>query len=242
MAKADITLAPVLQGDYLEIARLESAAFAHEGFGKVAFGEHRLTEAAMEAQAKKLAQPSLPGESKRQMKAVATLPGGVEEIVGFAGWTICVGRGGSEEERQRLGTKEGWAQEDKEKEEKEDEEEHGNAKFREEVFGKGHQILARVSGGQDYMSLSVMVVLPKYQRKGIGRMLFEDGIRIADEAGLQLIIGASDQGIGLYKRYDCVEAETMHIKVWEYEGGEGLGVTKHFMMHRPAKSLGASSK
>jgi hypothetical protein len=119
MELSEITIASTLSRDYPTIARRESVAFAHEEFGKVAFGPHRLTDAAKDAEAKRLAQPAKPGETKRYMKAVINLPDGVEEIVGFAGWTICIGRKGSKDEKMRLGTREGWAQEEREKEEKE---------------------------------------------------------------------------------------------------------------------------
>jgi ribosomal protein S18 acetylase RimI-like enzyme len=241
MAPPKINLAPALPSDYLAIARLESAAFAHEEFGKVAFGPYRLTDAARDAEAKKLARASKPGETKHHIKAVTILPGGIEEIVGFAGWTICVGRKGSEEEKVRLGTKEGWVQEEKEKgEQRRDEEEHGNAKLREYAFGKGDEIMARSTQGKDYMTLFVLVVSPKYQRRGIGTMLFEDGLKIADEAGLQIVLGASDQGVNLYKKYCCVEVEIMDLNLWEYKGGEGLGVTRIFFLHRLAVSSGSA--
>ena len=244
MSQTNITLAAASPSDYLAIARLESAAFAHEEFGKVALGPHRLTEAAKHAEAKRLSRPPKLGETNYHTKAVAVIPDGTEEIVGFAGWTACIGRTGSEEEKARLGTKESWAQAEMEKEKDEkvkDEKEYGNAKLRGEAFGKGDEILARATQGKDYMTLFVLVVLPKYQRKGIGAMLFEHGLKVADEAGLQVVLGASDQGIGLYKKYGCVEVERMHLKLWEYAGGEGLGVTTHIFLRRPA-ALAAASK
>jgi hypothetical protein len=49
-------------------------------------------------------------------------------------------------------------------------------------------------------------------------------------------VGASDQGLGLYKKYGCVEVDVMKTNLWEYYGGEGLGVITHVMLHRPASS------
>lgn len=243
MALTEITLAPALPSDYLTIATLQSAAFAHEEFGKVAFGPNQMTDAARDAGAKRLSQAAKPGEAKHYVKAVVTLPDGTEDVVGFAGWTICVGRGGSEEEKQQLGTKEGWIQEEKEKgEENIDDNENGNAKLREHAFGKGEMIMARSTQGKDYMTLFVLVVSPKYQRRGIGTMLFEDGLKVADDAGLQVVLGASDQGIGLYKKYGCVEVEVLDLKLWEYEGGQGFGVTTHVFLHRLAVSQESEKK
>jgi predicted N-acetyltransferase YhbS len=86
------------------------------------------------------------------------------------------------------------------------------------------------------LDLTSLVVSPKYQRQGIGAMLFEEGLKRADEAGLQVVLGASPDGLGLYKRYGFVEFEVMDFKLWEYEGGAGLGVHTNVMMHRPAVS------
>jgi ribosomal protein S18 acetylase RimI-like enzyme len=135
-----------------------------------------------------------------------------------------LGSGGKRERGERAGGKGGSV------------EEYGNAKLRLDAFGKGDEILARSTGGMDYMTLSVLVVSPRYQRRGIGAMLFEDGLKIADAAGFQLVLGASDQGVGLYKKYGRVEVEIMHLDLREYEGGEGLGVTTKVFLHRPGLS------
>lgn len=63
-------------------------------------------------------------------------------------------------------------------------------------------------------------------------MLFEDGLKRADESGLQVVLGASEQGLGLYRRYGCVDVAVMDLKLWEYEGGEGLGLTRWVYMRR----------
>jgi ribosomal protein S18 acetylase RimI-like enzyme len=90
------------------------------------------------------------------------------------------------------------------------------------------------------LELSVLVVSPKYQRRGIGTLLLEDGLKRADEAGLQAVLGASPEGIGLYRRYGFVDFEIMDFKLWEYEGGEGLGTARAVIMHRPAVVDGSS--
>jgi hypothetical protein len=120
MSHSSITLAPATPIDYLAISKLVEFSFAYEEFGIVAFGPKRMSPEGNEKRAKRMARPPNPGESKHEMKAVAILPGGTEKIVGFASWIVCIGRGGSEEEKARLGTREGWAQEEKEMEEKGD--------------------------------------------------------------------------------------------------------------------------
>jgi N-acetylglutamate synthase-like GNAT family acetyltransferase len=79
------------------------------------------------------------------------------------------------------------------------------------------------------------VVSPKWQRRGIGKMLLENGLKEADELGLQSVLGASKSGKGLYKKYGFVEFEIMEIKLWEYEGGEGMSLDHQVVMHRSAQ-------
>lgn len=82
--------------------------------------------------------------------------------------------------------------------------------------------------------MRTLAVLPKYQRMGLGAMMLEEGLREADRRGLQSILGASPFGIGLYRRHGYVDFEAMELKLWEYERGEGMGLEKHVVMHRPA--------
>jgi len=64
-------------------------------------------------------------------------------------------------------------------------------------------------------------------------MLLEDGLREADTRALQTVLGASQAGLGLYKKHGFVVFESMSFNLWEYEGGEGMGVAQHVIMHRP---------
>ena len=70
-------------------------------------------------------------------------------------------------------------------------------------------------------------------------MLFKDFVYEADEAGLQAILGASPDGIGLYRKYGFVDFEVTDFKLWEYDGGEGMGIARHVIMHRPAVTKGS---
>jgi hypothetical protein len=67
-------------------------------------------------------------------------------------------------------------------------------------------------------------------------MLMENGLKEADELGLQAVLGASKPGLGLYKKYGFVEFETMEVRLWEYEGGEGMGFDHQVIMNRPAQT------
>lgn len=152
MATQDPTInfVPVLPSDYPALARLESAVFGETDVGAVGFGPDRNTDAAMDQRAASLAAAPKLGETVRNMKLVRVGPAGVQEIVGYASWVICVGRTGSEEEKTRLGTREAWAaQEDP------GPEPFGpgaDVSFCTDVFVRADEHMARATGGKDYAS------------------------------------------------------------------------------------------
>lgn len=89
------------------------------------------------------------------------------------------------------------------------------------------------------LELSTLVISPSHQRRGIGSMLLEAGLREVDSFGLQCVLAASPEGEGLYKRFGFTEFEVMTLNLWEYAGGEGLGPARHCVMHRPVQSKGS---
>lgn len=66
-------------------------------------------------------------------------------------------------------------------------------------------------------------------------MLIEQGLKEIDELNLQSVLGASKEGKGLYQKHGFVAFDTMEIRLWEYEGGEGFGMDYQVLMHRPAQ-------
>jgi N-acetylglutamate synthase-like GNAT family acetyltransferase len=83
--------------------------------------------------------------------------------------------------------------------------------------------------------LGSLVVSEDHQRRGIGTQILELFLEETDSLGLQAVLGASKQGRDLYKRYGFRDFHITELKLWEYEGGEGLEIDEHVIMHRPAK-------
>jgi len=46
------------------------------------------------------------------------------------------------------------------------------------------------------LELYTLIVDPRYQRRGIGAMLLEDGLKDADNQNLQCTLGALPEGLG----------------------------------------------
>lgn len=79
---------------------------------------------------------------------------------------------------------------------------------------------------------SIMMVVPDCQRMGIGSRLLEDGLRVADEAGLPTWLGASDQGLSLYLKHGFVIDEVLEVDLGKY-GCEGIETQR--CMVRPGR-------
>jgi GNAT superfamily N-acetyltransferase len=56
---------------------------------------------------------------------------------------------------------------------------------------------------QKYIYCHVMAVHPNYQRKGLGKLLMEYGISIAQQVELPIYIESSQEGIKLYEKTGC---------------------------------------
>ncbi|KFY03997.1 hypothetical protein O988_01066 [Pseudogymnoascus sp. VKM F-3808] len=237
---SEFKLVPVLPVDYPALARLESVVLGETDVGIVGFGPNRNSEAAMDQRAAMMGAAPKPGDTVRDMKVVRVGPAGDEQIVGYAGWLICVGRTGGDDEKTRLGTREAWAAQ-----QAPGAEPFGpgaDVKFCMDMFVRADAHMARVTEGKDYAKLRMLVVLPEFQRMGLGAMMLEEGLREADSRGLQSILGASPNGIGLYRRHGYVDFKAMELNLWEYERGKGMGVLTNVIMHRPAATTESSSQ
>lgn len=235
MSTSKIVLRPVELSDYKRLAFLESNAFGNDEFLEVAFGpaRHREEDRVLEARGKEMAKPKNdPGEVEKFVKAVLIGSDGEEEIVGFAHWqTVLVSEGG-------VGV---YAKEEENKVEKEKEDEKNefanvaNGKLCDDLFIPGDASMAKACEGRDYRKLFNLAVARDFQRQGVGTLLLKAGLKETDEAGLQCVLGASPEGLGLYKKYGFIEFDHMSLNLWEYEGGAGMGVVNHFIMHRPTR-------
>lgn len=58
-----------------------------------------------------------------------------------------------------------------------------------------------------YIYCHVMAVHPKYQRKGIGKLLMEYGIGIAQQVDLPVYIESSKEGVRLYEKMGCLRVK-----------------------------------
>jgi len=85
--------------------------------------------------------------------------------------------------------------------------------------------------------VNILAVRPEYQRKGLGGMLLEDGLALADRDGCKTYIEASAKGLGLYLKYDWKVIDEVTVDTRPY-GGDKMESTKCMMREpQPPKSV-----
>lgn len=87
-------------------------------------------------------------------------------------------------------------------------------------------------GGEPYVLLSILVVHPEHQRRGLGALQLKYGLEKADELGVQAYLESSPKGKGLYAKYGFKEEGGMKFDARDYGRKEDV---PHTYMVRPAK-------
>ncbi|KAI4116959.1 MAG: hypothetical protein LQ345_002712 [Seirophora villosa] len=89
-----------------------------------------------------------------------------------------------------------------------------------------------VEDGKDYF-LHILVVSPKYQRRGLGTMLIQEGLGAADKDNARAYVEASAKGLGLYKRHGWKEIDCIEIDMRPHGGDR---VEREELLMREAKT------
>ncbi|KAL8855018.1 MAG: hypothetical protein Q9221_000215 [Calogaya cf. arnoldii] len=79
-----------------------------------------------------------------------------------------------------------------------DAEEKDYARYLFRQYQGPRRIAIKKSGGH-LVSLDILTVDPHYQRRGAGRMLLQWGTAVADRLGIEAVVEATGQGLGLYQ-------------------------------------------
>jgi GNAT superfamily N-acetyltransferase len=87
-------------------------------------------------------------------------------------------------------------------------------------------------GGEPYVLLSVLVVHPEHQRRGLGALQLKWGLEKADEMGVQAYLESSPKGKGLYAKHGFEEEGMMKFDAREWGREEDV---PHTYMVRPVK-------
>lgn len=122
-----------------------------------------------------------------------------------------------------------------------------DAEGRKELFSEGANVEAMKAffgelaqgrrerfGGDPYMLLSILVVDPEHQRRGLGAMQLQEGLERADQLGVPAYLESSPKGKGLYAKYGFEEKGVMAFDARDFGRAENV---PHTLMVRPAKKV-----
>ncbi|KAM0721641.1 hypothetical protein Q7P37_002566 [Cladosporium fusiforme] len=110
--------------------------------------------------------------------------------------------------------------------------EGANVEAMKEFFGELAQGRKERFGGDPYVLLSILVVHPDHQRRGLGAMQLEKGLEVADRLGLPAYLESSPKGKGLYAKYGFEDKGDMVFDARKYGRAENV---PHTFMLRPAR-------
>ena len=71
-------------------------------------------------------------------------------------------------------------------------------------------------GLEPYLYLRILAIDPAYQRRGVGSLLLDQGMEIADRCGIQSYLEATKVGRPLYAKYGYEDRENMDFDVVKY--------------------------
>ncbi|KAH7420165.1 acyl-CoA N-acyltransferase [Cadophora sp. MPI-SDFR-AT-0126] len=112
-----------------------------------------------------------------------------------------------------------------------------NASLLQEWFDKLEEVESKYIDREKGFFINYLVVLPSYQRLGLGRRLLDIGLKEANALGASVFLVATEMGAGLYKKAGFKEIEqfVIDVKPW---GGEGEVVFRSMKREPQAESPG----
>lgn len=105
-----------------------------------------------------------------------------------------------------------------------------------EPLRKAH---AKIMGTRPHMYLATLVTHPSYERQGCGRMLLEEGLRMADQHDLDTYLDATLAGKGLYQQYGFEEVRPVPFDLSRWGVNDivehSVGITIRYGLDLPAQ-------
>lgn len=104
-----------------------------------------------------------------------------------------------------------------------------------------HTTLEKSMGKKDCLKLNLMIVNPLWQRRGIGKLLMQEGIKIADEKGWEIHLCATNEGYPFYKQVGFEDFEGIDWDIEKWKSGllpVGSEPQRSVVMVKGAKCIG----
>lgn len=199
------TVLPAADADMRRIFTIASDAFnVNEHFWDVMYPKH-LTEGGRDAGGERFLKLKNSDPNTTFIKAVESSSG---EIVGFAKWNIYANNTLPDSASIKGHENNYWSDAP---------EELAYARHLMEVFGTERNKAIQDSKG-NIVSLDILAVDPKHQRKGVGHVLVKWGIDKADAMDVDAVVESSVFGKGLYEKNGFVFLKDVELEVpeqWE---------------------------
>ncbi|KAJ5199672.1 Acyl-CoA N-acyltransferase [Penicillium cf. griseofulvum] len=98
---------------------------------------------------------------------------------------------------------------------------------------------ARIMPGGPFLTLDYLTTDPSFWRRGIGRMLVQSGLQIADQQGIKTYVMSEPAALKLYLSLGFQLVDTVSVDYSQYGGTEP--VVMYFLVREPyqAESVGA---
>ncbi|RAK87112.1 hypothetical protein BO79DRAFT_197774 [Aspergillus costaricaensis CBS 115574] len=97
------------------------------------------------------------------------------------------------------------------------------------------RVLRGVVGGGEVLTLEYLTTHPDYWRQGVGSMLVQSGLRVADQYGIKTYVMSEPAGLKVYLNHGFRVVDEITV---EYEQFGGTEPTTHYFLVREAVVVG----
>ncbi|GCB24093.1 hypothetical protein AAWM_06978 [Aspergillus awamori] len=101
------------------------------------------------------------------------------------------------------------------------------------------RVLRDVVGGEEVLTLEYLTTHPDYWRQGVGSMLVQSGVRVADQYGMKTYVMSEPAGLKVYLNHGFEVVDEITVEYAQFGGTEPT--THYFLLTPSAISLFQSS-
>ncbi|GKZ52275.1 hypothetical protein AnigIFM49718_000150 [Aspergillus niger] len=93
------------------------------------------------------------------------------------------------------------------------------------------RVLRDVVGGEEVLTLEYLTTHPDYWRQGVGSMLVQSGVRVADQYGMKTYVMSEPAGLKVYLNHGFEVVDEITVEYAQFGGTEPT--THYFLVREP---------
>ncbi|CAK38398.1 hypothetical protein CBS115989_10111 [Aspergillus niger] len=93
------------------------------------------------------------------------------------------------------------------------------------------RVLRDVVGGEEVLTLEYLTTHPDYWRQGVGSMLVQSGVRVADQYGMKTYVMSEPAGLKVYLNHGFTVVDEITVEYAQFGGTEPT--THYFLVREP---------